>query len=161
MTGLPNIAVRHHVAAFIGCVVLAFLPGVVGSAFQPDAWYVALDKSSLTPPGWVFPIVWSSLYFSIGVSLYAYLLHAPARARRPALAVFALQLVLNGAWSWLFFGCHAPGAALIDIAVLWVSIVATIFAFMRHSRFAGWLLVPYGVWVSFASYLNLAIWHAN
>jgi tryptophan-rich sensory protein len=161
MTGLPNIAVRHHVAVLVGCVVLSCLPGLVGSTFQPDAWYAALDKSALTTPGWVFPIAWTALYISIGVALYVYLVHAPERARRPALAVFGIQLVLNAAWSWLFFGRHAPGAALIDIAVLWVSIVATIFAFMRHSRLAGLLLVPYAVWVTFASYLNFAIWRAN
>lgn len=159
MTGLPHIAVRHHVATLIGCLVIAMLPGVIGSVFEPDAWYAALDKSALTPPGWVFPIVWSALYLSIGVALFVFLLHTDRRG--PALAMFAVQLVLNGVWSWLFFGRHAPGAALIEIVLLWLSIAGTIALFSRASRLAAGLLVPYLAWVSFASYLTFAIWRAN
>ncbi len=158
MTGLPHIAVRHHVVALIACLAISALPGVVGSAFEPDAWYAAVEKSSLTPPGWVFPIVWTALYLSIGIALYLYRLHATDRR---ALVVFAIQLVLNGAWSWLFFGLHEPGLALIDIALLWLSIIGTMVLFSRASRVAAVLLVPYLAWVSFASYLNFAIWRAN
>lgn len=159
MTGLPHIAVRHYALTLVGCVLLAFLPGAVGSAFGPDAWYAAIDKSSLTPPGFVFPIVWSLLYLMIGVSLFAFL--NTGERDRFALLAFGAQLVLNGLWSYLFFGLHAPGAALVDIALLWIAIVATIIAFARHSRLAAWLLAPYLVWVSFATYLNFAIWIAN
>lgn len=161
MTGLPNVAVRHHAAMLVGCVLLAFLPGMIGSSFGPDAWYAAIVKSSLTPPGWVFPIAWTTLYLAIGIALFVYLLHAPERTRRPTLALFGIQLVLNGAWSWLFFGLHAPGAALLDIALLWLAIAGTLYGFARHSRLAAGLLVPYLAWVSFASYLNAVIWIAN
>ena len=160
MTGLPNVAVRHHVATFVGCVLIALLPGVIGSAFAPDAWYSSLEKSSLTPPGWVFPVAWTALYLMIGISLYAFLVSADGE-RRPALVVFGIQLVLNGAWSWLFFGLHEPGLALVDIALMWLSILATIVKFGRESKLAAGLLVPYLLWVSFASYLNFAIWAAN
>jgi len=159
VTGLPHIAVRHHVTVLIACIVLAILPGLAGSAFSPDAWYAGLEKPALTPPGWVFPIAWTALYISIGIALFIYL-HTGARDRL-ALIAFGTQLVLNGLWSYLMFGRHEPGVALVDIALLWVAIVVTAVAFARRSRTAGLLLVPYLAWVSFASYLNIAIWRAN
>ncbi len=160
MTGLPQIAVRHHIATLVGCLLVSLLPGVFGSAFSPDAWYFALEKSSLTPPNWVFPVAWTSLYIMIGISLYAFLMYADGK-RRPAVIVFAIQLVLNGAWSWLFFGRHEPALALVDIILLWLSIIALIYMFGRESKLAAGLLVPYVLWVSFATYLNFAIWSAN
>lgn len=161
MTDPPIVSTRHRVAVLIGCIVASFAPGVFGARFQPGAWYAQLVKSPLTPPGWVFPVVWTALYLTIGVALYLLWTHTSRRDRRGALAVFAIQLVLNGAWSWLFFGRHAVSAALIEIGVLWCSIVAMAFAFGRHSRLAGSLLLPYLAWVSFASYLNVEIWRAN
>lgn len=161
MTGLPIISVRRHAALLVGCIVASFVPGVFGARFQPGDWYAQLAKSPLTPPGWVFPIAWTTLYIAIGVALYVMLIHTSGRERRIPLAVFVIQLVLNGAWSWLFFGCHAVTAALIEIGVLWISIVAMGFSFARYSRFAGKLLLPYLAWVSFAAYLNFEIWRAN
>jgi len=161
MTGLPIVSLRRHAALLVGCIVASFAPGVFGARFQPGDWYAQLVKSPLTPPGWVFPIAWTTLYITIGVALYVMLIHASRRERRIPLAVFVIQLVLNGAWSWLFFGCQAVTAALIEIGVLWLSIVAMGFAFARHSRFAGTLLLPYLAWVSFATYLNFEIWRAN
>lgn len=161
MTGLPNIAIRHHALLLVACILGCALPGVIGSQFEPGDWYAALAKSSLTPPGWAFPVVWSVLYLSIGIALYLFLVHAPERERRGALAVFAVQLALNAAWSWLFFGRHQIGLAFVEIVLLWLSIVTTIVLFRRHSRTAARLLVPYVVWVGFASYLNFAIWRAN
>jgi benzodiazapine receptor len=140
------------------CVALAFLPGVIGSLFPPDAWYGALVKPALTPPGWVFPVAWTILYAMIGVALYVFLTQTPPGARRGPLVAFAVQLVANGLWSWLFFGLHTPGAALVDIVILWLSILVTILAFWRSSRAAALLLVPYLAWVTFATYLNGAIW---
>ena len=161
MTGLPIVSFRRHAALLAACIVASFAPGMLGACFPPDDWYARLAKSPLTPPGWVFPIAWSALYLTIGVALYIVWIHAPVRQRRIAVAVFAMQLFLNGAWSPLFFGCHAVAAALIDIGLLWLSIVAMVFAFARHSRFAAKLLLPYLAWVSFATYLNFEIWRAN
>lgn len=161
MTGLPIVSPRRNAALLVGCLVASFAPGAFGARFQPGEWYAQLAKSPLTPPGWVFPIAWTTLYITIGVALYVVLIHTSGRERRIPVAVFALQLVFNGAWSWLFFGCHAVAAALIEIGVLWVSIVAMGLAFARHSRFAGALLLPYLAWVSFATYLNFEIWRAN
>lgn len=147
-----------RVLRLAACLALAFLPGVIGSLFPADAWYDALTKPALTPPGWVFPVAWTILYATIGISLYVFLVQTPPGARRGPLVVFAVQLVANGVWSWLFFGLHAPGAALVDIVILWLAILATILAFSRTSRAAALLLVPYLAWVSFATYLNAAIW---
>lgn len=143
------------------CLVLAFLPGVVGSWFGPGEWYDGVTKSALTPPGWVFPIAWTTLYITIGVSLYLFLSRTPPGARRVPLIAFGAQLVLNGLWSYLFFGLHAPGIALVEIVVMWISILATIIAFSRTSRAAALLLLPYLAWVSFATYLNAAIVYWN
>ena len=143
------------------CLALAFAPGVIGSLFSPDAWYTQLAKSPLTPPGWVFPIAWSILYATIGIALYIFLKNTPPGARGPGLVAFGIQLVANGVWSWLFFGLHLPGVALVEIVVLWLAILATIIAFTRSSRTAGLVLVPYLAWVSFATYLNASIWLHN
>lgn len=161
MTGLPTISWGRHAVVLIGCIAASLAPGVFGVRFQPDEWYAQLARSSLTPPGWVFPIAWTALYITIGVALYILLLHTSGRERRIPVAVFVMQLALNGAWSWLFFGCHAVAAALLDIVALWIAIVALMFAFARRVPFAGKLLLPYLVWVSFATYLNFAIWRAN
>ncbi|MBL9014137.1 MAG: tryptophan-rich sensory protein [Myxococcales bacterium] len=147
-----------HLAA---CLALAFLPGVIGSQFPPDAWYGGLVKPALTPPGWVFPVAWTILYATIGVALHVFLVQTPPSARRGPLVAFGVQLVGNALWSWLFFGLHAPGAALVEIGLLWAAILATILAFSRTSPTAALLLVPYLAWVSFATYLNAAIWYGN
>lgn len=150
-----------RVARLTACLVLAFTPGVIGSLFPPGDWYAGLVKPALTPPGWVFPLAWTTLYATIGVSLYLFLARTPPGARRGPLIAFGLQLGLNAAWSWLFFGLHAPGVALVEIGMMWCAILATIIAFSRSSRTAATLLVPYLAWVSFATYLNAATWYWN
>jgi tryptophan-rich sensory protein len=94
----------------------------------------------------------------IGVALFIAIVQG---GRRRVIAAFTVQAVLNALWSWLFFGRHAVGAALVEIVVLWVAIVATIAVFARESRAAAWLLVPYLAWVSFATYLNFEVWRLN
>ena len=140
------------------CLALAFVPGVIGSLFPPGDWYAGLAKPALTPPGWVFPIAWTMLYATIGVALYMFLAQTPPGSRRGSLVLFGVQLALNAAWSWLFFGLQAPGIALVEIVVMWLAILATIIAFSRTSRPAALLLVPYLAWVAFATYLNAFIW---
>jgi len=140
-------------------VAVSFVPGVVGSRFQPGTWYDTLEKSALTPPGWVFPVVCSLLYLLMGIALWRFAETPTTRAqRRAGIALFATQLVLNGLWSYLFFGLHRPDLALVEIVLLWLAIVATLLAFARATRAGALLLVPYLAWVSFASYLNFAIW---
>jgi translocator protein len=143
----------------LGCVVASALAGVFGSQFEPGPWYASIDKATLTPPSWVFPVVWPMLYLMMGIALWRFVERAaPGRARTTGVALFGVQLVLNGLWSYFFFGLHRPGLALLDIAALWLTIASVIFVFSRHTRAAAWLLAPYLAWVSFASYLNFEAW---
>lgn len=149
----------------IGAVVVCELAGIVGSVFTPAAiptWYAALQKPALNPPGWIFGPVWVILYALMGVAAFlVWQKRGRKKTVRRALIIFGTQLIFNAAWSILFFGLHWPGAALADIILLWLGIVATIFVFAKISRPAAWLLVPYILWVSFAAYLNYAIFVLN
>ncbi len=152
----------RQLLTLLACVVLCFLPGAIGGAFPPGAWYRELAKPPLTPPGWIFPIAWTSLYLMMGVSLYLLIAAASSlRAVRVQLGLFAGQLVLNAAWSWLFFGLQRPDLAFLEIVALWLMIFACIVTFRRVRASASLLLVPYLAWVTFASYLNLALWRLN
>ena len=161
-----SLGLRRHDAHSIGprvllllfAVAVCFAPGIVGSVFGPGEWYASLDKSPLTPPGFVFPIVWTTLYLMMGIALWRFWeADVPRAAKSSGTAVFAGQLVLNGLWSYLFFGLHRPDLALIDIVLMWTAIAASIAAFSRVRRSAALLLVPYLAWVTFAAYLNLEI----
>ncbi|MBI4250411.1 tryptophan-rich sensory protein [Candidatus Uhrbacteria bacterium] len=141
------------------------LAGIVGSVFTVSAipvWYADLVKPAFNPPAWVFGPVWTVLYALMGIA--AFLVWKKGWTQKNvkvALGVFGAQLTLNAAWSILFFGLRNPGFAFADITVLWLLIAATIVAFYRISRPAAYLLVPYILWVSFAAYLNYAIWILN
>lgn len=149
----------------IGWIALAEAAGIIGSFFTTDAiagWYTTLVRPELSPPNWVFAPVWTTLFLLMGIA--AYLVWQKGTSRRDvriALGVFIFQLVLNTAWSIIFFGSQQIGFALAEIALLWLAIVATVIAFARISRPAAWLLAPYLAWVSFASYLNYAFWVLN
>jgi tryptophan-rich sensory protein len=139
-------------------LLLAFAAAAVGGRFPPDAWYASLERPGLTPPGWLFGPVWTVLYACIGVA--GGLVWRRAGFSLP-IALWGLQLGLNAAWSWLFFGLHRPGVAFADIAALWLAIVATLVAFRRVHRTAAYLFVPYLLWVTFAKYLNWGFWRLN
>lgn len=124
-------------------------------------WYAALDKPSWTPPPWVFGPVWTTLYALMGTAAWMVWGRTGQRLDAPPIRLFLLQLALNFAWSFLFFSLQQPGLALVEILVLWVCIGLTILAFSRHSMVASALLVPYLVWVSYATALNAAIVRAN
>jgi tryptophan-rich sensory protein len=132
-----------------------------GGQFMPGSWYAALAKPSWTPPGWLFPPVWTFLYASMAVAAWLIWRGAERRGRVPALVLFFGQLVLNGLWSWFFFGEHLIGVALFDIVLLLVLILAATLTFWRLNRLAGILFIPYLLWVSFATALNFAIWRLN
>lgn len=125
-------------------------------------WYPSLVRPSFAPPSWVFGPVWTALYLMMGLAAwFVWRKAGSSPAGRVALGLFALQLVLNGLWSVLFFGLRAPGPALIEIVVLWAAIAATLRAFWRIDAGAGWLLVPYLAWVTFATALNAGFWWLN
>jgi translocator protein len=117
-------------------------------------WYPTLNKPSWTPPNWLFGPMWTVLYIMMAVA--AWLVWRAGRAQT-ALMLFFGQLLLNLAWSFLFFGAQSPVLGLIDIAILWLAIAATIFAFSMRSRLAAFLMVPYISWVSLAAALNASI----
>jgi tryptophan-rich sensory protein len=127
-----------------------------------NTWYADLSKPSFTPPDWVFGVVWPILYVMMGISAFMIWSKGFSNRRvKVALGLFILQLVLNGLWTPIFFGLHMMALALAEIALLWVAIIMTIFAFWRISKAAAYLLVPYILWVSFAIALNAALWQLN
>lgn len=144
-----------------GLIVLCLAVGAIGgwaTAQSVTDWYPTLVKPSWTPPNWLFAPVWTLLYIIMAIA--AWLVWRSGNARG-ALLLFGAQLLLNLAWSILFFGARSPGLGLANIAILWIAIAATIFAFALRSRLAAFLMVPYLAWVSFASALNASIWMAN
>ncbi len=124
-------------------------------------WYKTLTKPFLTPPDWVFGPVWTVLYMMIFVSLVLFLKTGDFAQKLLPLSFFVVQLLLNFAWSPLFFGLHKIKAAFFVICLLWIFILATITSFFPHSKLAAILLVPYFLWVTFATYLNFELMRLN
>jgi tryptophan-rich sensory protein len=119
-------------------------------------------KPVLNPPNWIFAPVWTTLYALMGVAAFLIWRHGLRQRRTKfALAIFSAQLVLNVLWSIIFFGFQNPFLAFIEVIILWLAIVWTIFAFYKISRLAACLLMPYILWVSFAGYLTYSIWVLN
>lgn len=147
------------------CVLVIPALGAVGGIVTSSniaGWYEGLQKPAGTPPNWVFGPVWTLLYVLIGISLALIWDRAPSGpAKNRALVIFAAQMVLNLVWTPVFFGAHLVLAALVIIALLWIAILMTILAFRKLDRTAAWLLVPYLIWVSYASYLNAGILWLN
>ncbi|MBD3404488.1 tryptophan-rich sensory protein [candidate division GN15 bacterium] len=146
----------------VGWLAATFAVAFFGAQFTPGEWYALLTKPAWTPPNWLFGPVWTLLYAMMAVAAYlVWRRFGFAGGGGVALGLFLLQLVLNGLWSWFFFGLHWIGLAFLDILALWVAILATIIAFYRLHRIAAWLLIPYLLWVSYAAALNLALWRLN
>lgn len=140
----------------VGCELV----GILGTPFTIAAipsWYAYLNKPPFSPPNWIFGPVWTLLYFLMGVALWIVLISKKSDVRDRGIRLFAVQLVLNFLWSVIFFGMRQPLAALVDIALLWAAILATILTFRKVSSVSAYLLIPYLIWVSFASILNFAI----
>lgn len=146
-------------------VTICELAGIVGSVFTTPSipgWYAGLAKPSFNPPNWIFGPVWTALYAMMGVA--AYLIYEKGLKRKEvkrALAVFAAQLLLNALWSIVFFGAHMILAAAVVIVLLWAGILASILLFRPISKAAAWLLLPYILWVSFATALNVSLYFLN
>lgn len=142
-------------------VALTFGVAAFGSQFQPGDWYAHLAKPTWTPPGWVFGPVWGVLYIFMSVSAW---LVWRQRSKTPVavpLIFYLTQLAFNGAWSWLFFGRQWIGLALIDLIALVILVAITVELFQRVQKTAGFLLIPYLLWISFATALNFQIWRMN
>lgn len=144
---------------------VCLMTGVLGSYTTRDSlntWYADLAKPFFVPPNWAFGVVWPILYAMVGISIFMIWSKGTAeRQVRFALGLFALQLVLNGLWTPMFFGLRMIALALIEIVLLWMVILVTTRAFWRISKTAAYLLFPYLAWVSFAIALNASLWHLN
>ncbi len=146
-------------------IIIPLVVGFIGSYFTTpniSGWYAELSKPALNPPNWVFAPAWTTLYILMGVSLFLIWRNVKKQEKKSvAFSIFGVQLVLNMTWSIVFFGMQSPGLALINIALLWVAVLYTIFLFYQISKPAAYLLVPYILWTTFAGYLNYAIWTLN
>ncbi|WP_188063495.1 TspO/MBR family protein [Sphingobium sp. KCTC 72723] len=142
-------------------VLLGFLSGKFANSGFGNRWFDALEKPALMPPGWAFGAAWTVLYILMGLA-FAMILHARgARGRGVAIALFLVQLLLNLAWSPLFFRAHQIGSALALILILLLVVAVTALSFARIRRVAGLLLLPYLAWLAFASFLNYEIGRLN
>lgn len=146
---------------FVGFVAACFLAAMTGALFRPGEWYERLKKPAWRPPNRLFAPVWTILYLMIAISGWLVWREAGFAGAALPLAVYALKLLLNAAWTPLFFGLHRPDLGFVDIVLLWLSIVATIMLFVPISFGAALLLVPYLAWVTFATALNFAVWRLN
>ncbi len=145
---------------FLGiCLSVGWL-GSIATAASRETWYAELQKPPLNPPDWIFAPVWTALYIFMAIAGWR-LWQVETPAKNHLRFLFAAQLVLNGVWSFLFFGLRNPFTGLIDILLLWVSLFVLTTLAWRTVRMAGFLLTPYLIWVTFAVYLNAAIWRLN
>lgn len=144
-----------------GWLLACFAAAVFGALFPPGDWYLALDKPAWNPPAWLFAPVWTTLYIMMAVAAWRVWWKDGFTHARPALGLFVFQLVLNALWSAIFFGLHRPGAAFVHILILLAAILLTTHRFHRHDGIASALLVPYALWVAFASMLNGTLWYLN
>ncbi|WP_332448767.1 TspO/MBR family protein [Methanoculleus sp.] len=150
---------------FLLSIGVCLLAGLIGSIYSIPAipgWYAGLIKTGLNPPPWVFGPVWTVLYILMGIALYLVWSKGwEQKDVKVAMAIFGVQLILNVLWSFLFFGLQSPFLALIEIVLLWIAILMTILAFYRVSVPAAVLLVPYLLWVTFATYLTYGVYVLN
>lgn len=146
-----------NLLALLGFFAANFAVASSGAVFRPGPWYEALRKPAWCPPNWVFAPAWSVLYVLIAISGWLVWREAGLAGAAPAFTAYALQLILNAGWSAIFFGMKRMDLALLELMLLWLSIVATIIGFSAHHAGAAWMLVPYLLWVTFAGMLNYAM----
>ena len=161
---LPARSLVRDAMALAGFLAICFAVSGLGgwvTATSVGTWYLTLDKPSFNPPSWVFAPVWTTLYIFIAVAGWLVWRKAGFAQARTAFTWYFLQLALNLAWSFLFFGARNPGAAFIEVVFFLAAILMTAVHFSRFDKIATLLFVPYIVWVAFASVLNGAIWYLN
>jgi len=140
------------------CLGTAGLGSLLTRPALPE-WYASLNKPTWTPPNWLFGPVWTVLFLMMAAA--AWLVWEKTGLTARPMQLFLVQLLLNVAWSGLFFGLRSPRAAFAEIILLWATILVTSVAFWRTTPIAGWLLLPYLIWTGYAAVLNLSIWRLN
>lgn len=161
MSNLPG---RRDTAGFVAFLALCLAVSAAGGAVTATSvgtWYQTLAKPAFNPPDWMFAPVWTALFFMMAIAGWRVWRRDGLRKAQWALTLFGLQLALNLGWSIVFFGLRSVGAALAEIVVLLLAIVATTVVFWQRDRIAGMLFMPYAAWVAFAVVLNAALWRLN
>lgn len=169
VTTVPKNPILPPIPRLIAAILPVMLVAMVGSlstGSNVEEWYTTIEKPSFNPPNWVFPVTWAVLYVTIAVSLWRLLGTWPItgsgrQAWWWALAAFLAQLVLNAAWTPVFFTAHDLAGSLAIALAMLTMILWTIRLFWRFDRYAAWLLMPYAAWIAFACLLNGAIWQMN
>ena len=149
---------------FVVCLFTPLIIGALSGVLSGDGindWYPTLIKPSFNPPSWVFGPVWTILYILMGYSFYRIWMQHVSIHRIYATRLFIVQLILNFFWSLIFFRWHLTGLATIEIIILWISILLMIRSFLKLDRIAGYLQIPYLLWVSFATMLSASLWYLN
>ncbi len=154
---------KNAIVLFVS-ILIAQAAGIIGSLFtvpNVESWYGTIIKPEFNPPSWVFGPVWITLFLLMGIAAWLVWKSKKGQLRVDALLFYVIQLVLNATWSFVFFGLHRIDLAFIEICFLWLAIATTLVLFFRIHKTAGWLLVPYLAWVSFAAVLNYSIMMLN
>lgn len=153
-----------HIIKLIISILLPLSVGAIAGMFTSQAvptWYASLNRPFFSPPNWVFGPVWTTLYILLGISFFLIWKEEVTKARDLATKVFLIQMLLNFAWSFIFFYFNLIGVALIEIILLWISIALMIYLFYKIKPFAAYLNIPYLLWVSFAAILNAGYYFLN
>jgi translocator protein len=153
-----------HTIKLIISILLPLSVGAIAGMFTSQAvptWYASLNRPFFSPPNWVFGPVWTFLYILLGISFFLIWKEEATKARDLAIMVFLIQMLLNFAWSFIFFYFNLIGAALIEIILLWISIALMIYLFYKIKPFTAYLNIPYLLWVSFATILNAGYYFLN
>ncbi|MBN2866600.1 MAG: tryptophan-rich sensory protein [Thiotrichales bacterium] len=160
---MQGFSTKKQVMGFIGWLLVSFTASTIGAiaSIQARSFYSGLIQPDWAPPGWVFGPVWSTLYLFMAIAAWLVWRKGGISLNRIALGLFLVQLATNAIWSWFFFVWQLGAIALLNIVILWILILATMVAFWQVQRFAAVLLVPYLAWVSFAGFLNYAVWQLN
>jgi tryptophan-rich sensory protein len=164
MTTPTSLSRPAQAIGFAAWLALCIATSAIGAFASIDAgeFYAALTRPVWAPPGWLFGPVWSVLFLVMAIAVWlVWRVPHVHPSRSVAIGLFVAQLIANALWSWLFFAWHLGGAAFAEVLVLWLLIAGTLVAFWRIKPLAGLLLVPYLLWVTFATALNWALWQAN
>jgi len=155
---------KRQILKLLLSVILPVSLGAIAGMFTAQSvpeWYATLNKPSFNPPSWIFAPVWTALYILMGISLFMIWKQGASKLRNLAILVFMLQLLLNFAWSFIFFYFQMIGFALVEIIFLWISIVVMQVLFYKIKPLAAYINIPYLLWVSFACVLNASFYVLN